>query len=153
MSRMTAKGEGGRELTKLIKQHYENVSEGQIERDRDIISDDIVHVNAAFGRVSGIEAFMKFASGFKQAFPDLHWEFREFIEGTDIVVVEAVFLGTNTEPMVGPTGTTLPATGKRVELPICDIWKVRNGRIVENRIYYDQVTFLTQLGLLKAPMQ
>ena len=143
--------EGGSELTKLVKQHYTNVSEGQVERDRDIMSDDIVHVNAAIGRVSGIEAFLGFASGFKQAFPDLHWEFRQFIEGPDTVVVEAVFLGTNTGPMIGPTGTTLPATGKSVELPICDIWKIRNGRIVENRIYYDQVTFLAQLGLLMSP--
>ena len=141
----------GGELTKLVKRHYANVSEGQIERDRDIVADDIVHVNAAIGTVSGIEAFLAFASGFKQPFPDLHWDVREFIEGTDIVVVEGIFLGAITGPMVGPTGT-LPATGKRVELPVCDIWKVRNGRIVENRIYYDQVTFLGQLGLLNSPL-
>ena len=58
------------------------------------MADDIVHVNAAIGTVSGIEAFLAFASGFKQAFPDLHWDVREFIEGTDIVDVEGVFLGT-----------------------------------------------------------
>ena len=75
---------------------------------------------------------------------------REFIEGPDTVVVEGVFLGTNTGPMVGPL-VALPATGRRVELPVCDIWKVRNGRIVENHIYYDQVTFLTQLGVLMSP--
>jgi steroid delta-isomerase-like uncharacterized protein len=142
----------GGELTKLVKRHYANVSEGQIERDRDIVADDIVHVNAAIGTVSGIEAFLAFASGFKQTFPDLHWDVREFIEGTDIVVVEDIFLGTNTGPMVGLTGT-LPATGRRVELPVCDIWRVRNGRIVKNRIYFDQVTFLGQLGLLKSPLQ
>ena len=39
----------GGELTKLVKRHYANVSEGQIERDRDIVADDIVHVNAAIG--------------------------------------------------------------------------------------------------------
>lgn len=138
------------ELTKLVRQHYTNVSEGQIDRNRDILSDDIVHINAAIGTVSGIEAFLAFASGFKKAFPDLHWDVREFIEGTNIVVIEGVFLGTNTGPMIGPTGT-LPATGRRVELPFCDIWKVRNGRIVENRIYYDQVMFLSQLGLLNSP--
>jgi hypothetical protein len=33
-----------------------------------------------------------------------------------------------------------PSPGRRVELPQCDIWKVRNWRIVENRIYNDQVT-------------
>ena len=140
------------ELTELVKQHYTNLSEGRIERDRDVMSSDIVHVNAAAGTVTGIEAFLAFATGFKQAFPDLRWEMREFIEGSDTVVVEELFLGTNTGPMVGPWGS-IPATGKRIKLPFCDIWKVRNGRIIENRIYYDQVTFLGQLGLLMSPQE
>jgi steroid delta-isomerase-like uncharacterized protein len=138
------------ELTQLIKQHYRNVSEGHIERDCDIMSDDIIHISATAGTVTGIEAFLAFVTAFKQAFPDLHWEMREFIEGSDTVVAEGVFIGTNTGTMVGPRGP-IPATGRRVELPFCDIWKVHNGRIVENRIYYDQVTFLGQLGLMTSP--
>lgn len=138
------------ELTQLIKQHYRNVLEGHIERDRDLMSDDIIHISATAGTVTGIEAFLAFVTAFKQAFPDLHWEMREFIEGSDTVVAEGLFIGTNSGTMVGPRGP-IPATGRRVELPFCDIWKVRNGRIVENRIYYDQVTFLGQLGLMTSP--
>ena len=138
------------ELTRLVEQHYRNVSEGNIERDRDVISDDIIHTSATAGTVTGIEAFLAFVTAFKQAFPDLHWEMREFIEGSNTVVVEGVFIGTNTGTMVGPRGP-IPATGRRVELPFCDIWRVRNGRIVENRIYYDQITFLDQLGLMISP--
>jgi steroid delta-isomerase-like uncharacterized protein len=138
------------ELTQLLKQHYYNVSEGHIERDRDIMSDDIIHISATAGTVTGIEAFLAFVTAFKQAFPDLHLEMREFIEGSDTVVAEGIFIGTNTGTMVGPRGP-IPATGRRVELPFCDIWKVGNGRIIENRIYYDQVTFLGQLGLMTSP--
>ena len=138
------------ELTQLIKQHYRNVLEGHIERDRDLMSDDIIHISATAGTVTGIEAFLAFVTAFKQAFPDLHWEMREFIEGSDTVVAEGVFIGTKSGTMVGPRGP-IPATGRRVELPFCDIWKMRNGRIVENRIYYDQVTFLGQLGLMTSP--
>jgi steroid delta-isomerase-like uncharacterized protein len=114
------------------------------------MSDDIIHISATAGTVTGIEAFLSFITAFKQAFPDLHWEMREFIEGSDTVVAEGVFIGTNSGTMVGPRGP-IPATGRRVELPFCDIWKVRNGRIVENRIYNDQVTFLSQLGLITSP--
>ncbi len=135
------------ELIQLVKQHYQNVFEGHIEHDRDLMSEDIIHVNATAGTIRGIEAFLGFVTAFKQAFPDLHWDMREFIEGSDTVVAEGVFIGTNTGAMVGPRGP-ITATGRRVELPFCDIWKVRNGRIVENRIYYDQVTFLGQLGLM-----
>jgi steroid delta-isomerase-like uncharacterized protein len=138
------------ELTLLIRQHYRNVSEGHIERERDIISDDIIHTNATAGTITGIDAFLSFVTAFKQAFPDLHWDIREFTECADTVVVEGVFIGTNTGAMVGPRGP-IRATHRRVELPFCDIWKIRDGRIIENRIYYDQVTFLGQLGLMTSP--
>lgn len=114
------------------------------------MSDGIIHISATAGTVTGIEAFLAFVTAFKQAFPDLHWDTREFIEGSDAVVAEGVFIGTNTGTMVGPRGP-IPATGRRVELPFCDIWKVCNRRIVESRIYYDQVTFLSQLGLMTSP--
>lgn len=133
----------------LVKRHYANVSGGQIECDREIMSADIVHVSAAAGTVSGIEAFLAFMAGFRQAFPDLRFDMRTYAENPDTVIAEGVFIGTNTGPMAGPSGS-MPATGRKVELPFCDVWKVRNGRIVENRIYYDQLAFLGQLGLMPA---
>ena len=117
------------------------------------MSADIVHISATAGTVTGVEAFLAFVAGFKQAFPDLRWEMRgSSLRGSDTVVAEGVFIGTNTGPIVGPRGPIL-ATGRRVELAFCDIWKVCNGRIVENRIYYDQVTFLGQLGLMPPSRQ
>src|SRR5262245_33337802 len=109
------------ELTSLIKRHYYNVSEDNIQRDRDIISDDIIHISATAGTVRGIEDFLAFVTAFKQAFPDLRWEIRQFVECSDTVVAEGIFIGTNTGTMVGPRGPIL-ATGRRVELPFCDIW-------------------------------
>lgn len=135
------------ELSELVRRHYANVAEGHIERDRAVMSADIVHISAAAGTVSGIDAFLAFVVGFKQTFPDLRYELRAFVEGADTVMTEGVFVGTNTGPMVGPGGA-VPATGRRVELPFCDVWTVRDGRIVENHIYYDQVAFLGQLGLM-----
>jgi predicted ester cyclase len=66
------------------------------------MSADIVHISATAGTVTGIEAFLAFVAGFKQAFPDLRGEMREFIEGSDTVVAEGVFIGTNTGPIVEP---------------------------------------------------
>ena len=42
----------------------------------------------------------------------------------------------------------MQATGRKVELAFCDILKVKGGRVTENRIYYDRMAFLEQLGLL-----
>jgi len=88
------------ELIQLITQHYRNVSEGHIERDREIMSDDITHISTTAATVRRIEAFLAFVTVFKQAFPDLRCEIRDFIEGSATLVAEGVFIGTNTGTMV-----------------------------------------------------
>jgi ketosteroid isomerase-like protein len=42
----------------------------------------------------------------------------------------------------------MPATGKRVAFRGCDALTVRDGRIQSHRAYYDQLGFMTQLGLV-----
>jgi len=46
-----------------------------------------------------------------------------------------------------PEGT-IPATGKQATLRGCDAITVRDGRITSHRVYYDQLAFMTQLGLV-----
>jgi len=130
----------------IVQRHYANVSAGTIEHDREIVSKDIIHESLVAGTVKGLENFLSRIKGFKQSFPDLQFDLRTIAETGDIVMVEGLFTGTNTGPMSGPGGT-VPATGKTVRLPFVDVWKISNGQISENRIYYDQVTFLGQLGL------
>jgi len=51
----------------------------------------------------------------------------------------------------GPLGP-LPATGKEFTLPLCEMWHFdRDGRVVGGDLYYDQVSLLTQLGLMPQP--
>jgi len=42
-----------------------------------------------------------------------------------------------------------PATGKEFALPLCEMWHFDlGGRVVGGDLYYDQVSLLTQLGLI-----
>jgi ketosteroid isomerase-like protein len=43
--------------------------------------------------------------------------------------------------------TGLPDTGKRFEFPGVAIGRMRNGKIVETKSYWNLATYLTQLGL------
>jgi len=49
--------------------------------------------------------------------------------------------------METPEGT-IPATGKRLTLRGADAITVRDGLIRSHRVYYDQLGFMTQLGLV-----
>ncbi len=54
--------------------------------------------------------------------------------------------------MVGPwkdlNGKVHPPTGKAFELEFCTVARWKNGEIVEENLFYDQVEFLRQIGLL-----
>jgi carboxymethylenebutenolidase len=67
--------------------------------------------------------------------------------GEDQIVDEMVFKFTHTIPMdwILPG---IPPTGKRVEIPLVAIVRVRNGKLAHEHIYWDQASVLVQIGLL-----
>jgi carboxymethylenebutenolidase len=42
----------------------------------------------------------------------------------------------------------IPPTGKRVEVPLVAIVRVRDGKLAHEHIYWDQASVLVQIGLL-----
>jgi carboxymethylenebutenolidase len=67
--------------------------------------------------------------------------------GEDQIVDEMVFTFTHTIPMdwILPG---IPPTGKRVEVPLVAIVRVRDGKLAHEHIYWDQASVLVQIGLL-----
>lgn len=56
-------------------------------------------------------------------------------------------VGTHTGPLDTPEGE-LPPTGRSLRLRECDMVTVVDGAAVTHRFYYDQVEFMSQLGLM-----
>jgi predicted ester cyclase len=138
------------ELRAIIERHYANVNSGAFDKEREVFEGGVVTVDPGAGRMEGLEAFLGFLGAFRTAMPDARIEGRIFVEQGDVVAVEGTYSGTHTGPLASPQGT-IPPTGKRMVLPFVDLFRVRNGKIAEHRVYYDQMAFLGQLGLLPAP--
>ena len=51
-------------------------------------------------------------------------------------------------PWQGLDGKVHAATGKTFELEFCTVARWKNGEIVEENLFYDQVGFLRQIGVL-----
>ena len=49
----------------------------------------------------------------------------------------------------GADGKMIPPTGKTAKLEFCTVATWKNGEIVEERLFYDVVGFMQQLGLSK----
>jgi len=67
--------------------------------------------------------------------------------GEDQLVDEMVFKFTHTIPMDWML-PGIPATGKRVEVPLVAIVRFRDGKLAHEHIYWDQASVLVQIGLL-----
>jgi steroid delta-isomerase-like uncharacterized protein len=94
----------------------------------------------------GPEAVAKYFEDTRRAFPDQRNELRALHHSDDAVMVEAVIRGTHKGPL-----QSLPPTGKEFELPILAMFVFEEDKLVCERVYFDQLTVLGQLGIARSP--
>lgn len=100
------------------------------------------------GEVRGRESIGEYWRQMTDALPDSTYESTYTHESGDTAIDEGYFAGRNTGPLVLPSGESLEPTQKEVRVRGCDVATVENGKIVSYRLYFDQLDFLGQLGLL-----
>jgi steroid delta-isomerase-like uncharacterized protein len=101
--------------------------------------------------IKGKKATEEDLGGFLKAFPDGRIVANQTLVSGDTVAMEWTFTGTQTGTMEGPTGT-IPASGKRVTLKGAEFLRVDSqGLIVDERGYFDLVSFMTQIGAMPQP--
>ena len=59
----------------------------------------------------------------------------------------ARFTGTMKGPMKRPDGTTIPPTNTSFDVEFCTVAHWQNGKIVEERLFYDLVGLMRQIGV------
>ena len=84
---------------------------------------------------------------YAKAFPDMHRELYRFFSVGDVVVVELALQGTHKGPLALPQGT-VPPTGKRMDAPCCDVFRLKDGKIQSFNCYPSGTVILAQLGVL-----
>lgn len=96
--------------------------------------------------LSGTDEFFAFLEEFITAVPEYEDTISQMIAQGDKVAYVSTMTGVQT----GPLGD-LPATGKRFTLVNIIIQRLENGKVVETWVSWDNVAFLTQLGLMPTP--
>ncbi|HEX9375952.1 MAG TPA: nuclear transport factor 2 family protein [Actinomycetota bacterium] len=137
------------EARELGERWFETVRGGDVDAIAALLTDD-VDFTTPVEPISGPREAAAFVTGYSTAFPDSAFVIERWIEEGDMVVAEGRYTGTNTGPMVGPMGE-MPATGKSVDLPFTTVMQVRDGKLAAQRAYWDNTTFMMQLGLMPGP--
>lgn len=85
------------------------------------------------------------------AFPDTHFEVHSVVAQGDQVFIHWTASGTQTERLATVTGRTIPPTRRRATVSGVLLTEVRDGKIVRERWYWDQLSLLNQLGIMEHP--
>jgi ketosteroid isomerase-like protein len=80
------------------------------------------------------------------AFPDVHRELLHFYVAGNVVVVEHAIQGTHKGDLALASKTIAP-TGKTIDAPCCDVFKLEGGKITCFHCYNYPSVMLQQLGV------
>jgi steroid delta-isomerase-like uncharacterized protein len=121
--------------------------EGRI---RSLNTDDTVIEAPGDVHIEGTDGATAYAMGWLQAFPDARITIgNELVDG-DWAVQEFTFSGTHDSTLMTPNGE-VPATHRKLNGRGVQILKIKDGKVADTRLYFDQVQVLTQLGLMPEP--
>ena len=96
----------------------------------------------------GRDGVRQFYEQLMSALPDLEIDVQHQHVSDDAVIVEVIIRGTHQGAWRG-----LPATGRRVEFPLCGIYTFdAEDKLAGEKIYYDRGTVLRQLGVFHEPL-
>ena len=96
---------------------------------------------------TGRDGVRQFYQQLMKALPDLEIVVQRRHTAADAILLEVVIRGTHLGGWRG-----LPATGRRVEFPLCGVYTFdADDRLAGERIYYDRGSILRQLGVFHEP--
>jgi predicted ester cyclase len=96
--------------------------------------------------ITGPEAGLRNSRMWAEAFPDGTLEIRHLYTQGNTAIAEMVGRGTHNGNLFG-----FAPTGRPVEVIICNVIEVRDGKIHREREYLDVMTIMTQIGAMPAP--
>jgi steroid delta-isomerase-like uncharacterized protein len=98
---------------------------------------------------TGLDAVRAYYVELLHALPDLSIEVKERHAAAETLILEVTIRGTHLGSWRG-----LPATGRRIEFPLCAVFSFDEaGRMAGERVYYDRAAVLGQLGLFHEPLR
>lgn len=86
-------------------------------------------------------AFERFVGDFSTGFPGYTWEIHDQVAQGELVVNRITWRGVHAGEFAG-----VPATGRPIEMSGINMFRIRDGRIVEQRAQIDFLGLLQQIG-------
>ena len=137
----------GQDESHVVDRSYETWNSGNVDGLQELYAID-ADVAIPGASAQGREQIGALWGAIISAFPDGRLTELLRLDCGGHIVSENNLSGTHTGPLVTPQGDEIPATGNSVSVDGVSIFKIENGEIQSEHLYFDQMTFLAQLGLI-----
>jgi steroid delta-isomerase-like uncharacterized protein len=110
---------------------------------QDLVADELFYRNPLMG-VSDKEGLRKFQAGLFEGLPDIECHLDRLVSEGGVVMAECTVTGTHTGNLF-----TIPATNRKLVLPVVFVFDVAKGKIQKWSSYFDATEMMRQLGVIK----
>ncbi len=134
----------------VIRSFYNAINTHNLDKFTSFFSTDGQFTDMSSGRVfRGAKEIHLMAEEWLKTFSDMKLEVTSIIESGDNCCVELSLVGTHTGALRGAQGS-IPASGKKVNVPSCDLIRMKNGKIKSLNCYIEATVMLDQIGAMEA---
>jgi|KBSSwiStaDraftv2_1062776.scaffolds.fasta_scaffold818511_1 ketosteroid isomerase-like protein len=131
----------------IVRNAYQIAERKDLEGWVDAFTSDGVFTDNSVGITYRGQALADVVRNYGTAFSNMHRElYRIYVDG-NVVVVQLALQGTHDGPLHLPFGV-LPATGKQMDAPCCDVFELQDGKIKRFDCYPEGSIIFAQLGVL-----
>ncbi len=135
---MTTTIEMSTDETRAVMEQYIAAEHGDVQW----MADDVVFRVMATGQEHRTPAgVLQMLGYFYHVAFEATAETHKLVVAPGSAVLEADFVGRHIGEFAG-----VPATGREVRVPLCVCYDLRDGKIVEGRVYFEIPAFLAQVG-------
>ena len=118
----------------------------------ELVADDVAYWDPSLpAAITGRMAVENYFKESWKSFPDANVKVLNRIESGDQVVDEVEWSGTQKGAINVPGQPPIPPTGKRVWGKAVAVARTKAGKITSLSVYYDNMSMMTQLGLMPQP--
>lgn len=96
----------------------------------------------------GPQQIARYVAEVRAGFPDFKLEIKQRVAEGNRLVTYWTCTGTHKGDFQG-----IPPTGKRIEITGLALNRIENGKVAEERVYFDRLTMLEQLGVAPGAVQ
>jgi steroid delta-isomerase-like uncharacterized protein len=125
----------------LVREGIEAINDGDAERLRDLVADDVIMHGQGGQDVRGAEQVVPVTVN-NAAFPDRILEIEQLVAEGDTVVARMRFVGTHEGNMHG-----VEPTGEEIDIRVMSMYRIEDGQLAEAWFVEDDADTLRQLGL------